>query len=487
MSNQRNRWALAGVMVLTLATVACSLPAAAEQAPILDLRPIVRAPEPLTNLNPQLAWLKNEKVRGTWIGNEFYEKFENGDRTMAQVLKDAGFNVIVLSMTVNTNGQPTPDLNAPYSLKHDRTRSTAVEERLPLNLKEARRVGVKLMAVWQYGTSHSEPYRHYRNSKGELAKLTCCPLDEKYITGQHIGKWAVALAKGGADGMILDMEMYQSDTAWPEGACMCDDCFAKYLKAFAKDWKSIYDEVTPESRGKWLVEQKADAHYTDYTCKRMEAMYDSIRARCQKINPTFFFGVAGQLYHMPGLYHRGAPVERGLGTSSVPCLVFAEHEYPIGPYRGSYLAMEWIADGLPALYLPGAYIRKQPPQMMAESAIRASLYCDGWWVWYGTALLTNTKAEENDETNDYGRFPGTSAQEYLDVIKAANARIDKLLVSPKSQWPEQIDGKMVWLEKRVKDAEAEAAKANTPEAAKTLEEARTDLANYIEVVKQGGS
>ena len=70
------------------------------------------------------------------------------------------------------------------------------------------------MVGWKYGTHDLAPYRKYRTAKGELHKITACPLDEQYISGQHVGKWAVKLAQGGADGMLIDMEMYHSDTSW---------------------------------------------------------------------------------------------------------------------------------------------------------------------------------------------------------------------------------------------------------------------------------
>ncbi len=474
-----------GVISGLILSVALLVSAGMAMADGLDLRPIVRVPEPPGKLLPKLQWIADQEVRGIWIGNDLFEKFENGDRNMGQVLKDAGFNLVCISMSVNTDGKPAADPNKPYDIKFDRTRSADVETRVAPNVKEAQRLGLKLMIVWHYGTSHSEPYRKFRNPSGVLAKLTCCPMDVKYITGQHIGKWAEALAKDGADGMILDMEMYQSDTAWPEGACMCDDCFATYLRSFAKDWKSIYVQVLPENRGTWLKEHKADGHYTDFLCKRMEAMYDSIRAKCQKINPAFLFGVAGQMYHMPGLYHMGAPVERGVGTASVPCMVFSEHEYPSGPYRGSYLSMKRIQEGVPALFLPGAYVAMQPPQMMADNAVMSSLYCDGWWAWYGSALLTNTKADQNPGV-PYGRVQGTTAQDYLEKTTTANKRIDTLLALPKSQWPERKDMMPAFMNARIATAQAEVAKTGTDEAKKELEDAKASLANYLELVKQGG-
>ena len=113
-------------------------------------------------------------------------------------------------------------------------------------------------------------------------------------------------------------------------------------------------------------------------------------------------------------------------------------------------------------------------------AIQASLYTDGWWVWYGNALLTDGL------TNQYGRFGTTSRSDYLDRIKAVHAEIDELLTLPRNQWPKRQDGKLNWLKAKVDKAEAEAAKSPSDETANALAEAKTEYANYMKLVRAGG-
>ena len=388
-------------------------------------------------------------------------------------------------MSVNSDNKRSGvvDTSRPYELKYDRSKCTDLETRLTPNIKEARRVGLTIMFGFQYGTHHLEPYRKYRSSTEGLAQYTCCPIEETYITGQHVGKWAVTLAERGADGMLIDMEMYHSDKAgyyWPDQAsCVCDECFKTYLREYAIDWETVFNQVPAEERGKWISEQQAEVHYRAFAAQRIVAMYDSIRDRCQKINPTFFFGVAPGLMHLPG-------VGRGLGTPVVPCLVFSEHEYNHGPYRGSYISTE-RGEYLPMLFLCGAYVAAQPPQKLANSALQGSLYCDGWWAYYGSALLNNTGVSEAPWTG-YGRVLGTTARDYLDLITATHTRIDKLLNSPKSQWPARQDGKLLSLEAKVAEAKAqsEAAGTNSDEAAKALAEVSNELKRYVELVQMGG-
>ena len=470
------------LLAASIVAGACELSAGATAGDAdIDLRPIKVTPEPLTRLHPKLKWMTEQKIRMMWIGDDLFEKYADTDKTKGQVIVDAGFNLVRISMGVNTSNKPSGvvDTSKPLELKHDRSKSTVLETRLAPNVAEARRVGIPLMVGWQYGSHHLEPYRKYRTDKGELHKISCCPLDKAYIAGQHIGKWAVKLAEGGADGMLIDMEMYHSDTTWFRGACTCDDCFATYLKRYATNWRAVYRQVPADQRSKWLVDRKAldnrhswsQSHYASFAATRVEAMYDAIRRKCQEINPTFFFGIAPQLNHLRG-------VERGLGTPSVPCLVFGEHEYPCGAYRGSFMCAKQCRESLPALYSCGAFISRQPPEMLANNVIQSSLYTHGWWAYYGTALLIEPGpgAEKKALPGGYGRWGQTSAADYLDRITASHRELDRLLKLPRDQWPERQDGKLDMLKRRLAEARDD----------KTRAEIQAELTTYMGYLRQGG-
>ena len=446
----------------------------------LNLPPIEIQPERCDALHPQLQWLTEEKVRGIWIGSDLFDRFEDGDKTKGHVLADAGFNLVRVTMDVNSdnNRSGAIDKSKPLDPKYDRTKSDSLRTRLALNIAEARRVGLTLMIGWKYGTHHLEPYRKYRSTQEGLATVTCCPIDETYITGQHIGKWAVQIAEGGAGGMIIDMEMYHSDKSGYYGSCVCDECFKTYLQTYAGNWRTVFDNVPAEGRGEWVKSRLADEHYSMFAAQRIEAMYDSIRRKCQEINPTFLFGIAPMLYHLPG-------VERGLGTANVPCLVFSEHEYHNGPYRGSFIGTRDSRIYLPTRFLCGAYVAVQSPELMADNLLQASLYCDGWWAWYGEALLTNTGAGKAPGI-PYGRVAGTSARDYLDLITATHARLDGLLASPTSEWPERKDGKLIWLNAKLERAKSETDDTSSPAAHTALAEAKAELERYIKLLGTGG-
>lgn len=375
--------------------------------------PIESPPEPVAEIHPKLNWLVTPKVRGIWAGEEICEPFGDTGKTKGQVVADAGFNLYCNIMT--------PD-------KADRAVSSDIEKHLADNIAESRRVGIHYLVAWQYGSNHEEPYPRYRAPNGCLADKSCCPLDAEYFD-RHIVRWAKKIASAGAEGMLIDTEMYESDQTQYPGPCVCDECFATYLKAFASNADALYEQVEPARRGTWLSSNRLEEHYRKFGVKRSEELWDSLRAQCQKINPTFLFVHAPGLEYLPG-------IERGLGTSSIPCLVFSEREYNNGMDDTTIANVKKVHDELPALYIPGSYLVYQSPDDVERNATNAALYADGWWLYYGWAVLNHRSASDPEAFHPaYGRVKGTSARDYLDRITAANQRIDRLLSLPTDQWP----------------------------------------------------
>ena len=305
---------------------------AALTTPQLNLHPIRLTPAPLGELHPKLQWLTRKKVRAAWIGDDLFDNFEGTHKTKADILKEAGFNLVRVSMG--------PD-------RKNRSESADLSKRLAANVKEARRVGSFLLIGWQYGSTHEEPYRRYRAPSGRLAERSCCPLDDDYIVNRHIGRWAVAIARGDADGMAVDTEMYESDETQYPGPCVCDVCFSTYLCEFSSAWKTHYDQIPPERRGQWLSANGATEHYSLFRTQRTAQMYDKIRKQCQEINPAFLFAHPPGLEYLPG-------IERGLGTPTMPCLVFSEREYTTGPSTEAYASIRRIrSEGIPRCLCAG--------------------------------------------------------------------------------------------------------------------------------------
>ena len=392
--------------------VSCQAVKAADLS--LTLSPIVFEPEPVDRLHPRLGWMRKDRIRTSWVATDLHTLYGGTDRTKAQIMADGGLNVAVVSM---------------HSDPKDRSHVPDLAKVLPANVRVAHDNGLALWTEWNYGSQHQEPYHRYRAPDGTLAKKTCCPLDDRYID-RHVGRWAVRFAQAGADGFVLDTEMYGSDVANYAGTCVCDYCFRAYADAFANSSDAVYDGVEVEQRGVWLRQNGLYGHYSRFARRRTEDLYDDIRARCQAINPAFVFGYAGLVEHIPG-------ITRGLGTSAVPCVVFDEAAYSTGPGFSMQRDLRYLKrTQSPAMYVCGLWLNKTRPQKLAERGLLGALYADGWWAWYGPALLTEPEALTGTYTkNPYGRFPGTPAKAYWDLLGPMHARLERLLAGDRDAWP----------------------------------------------------
>ena len=400
------------------------IPGAIETDVTLDQRPIDVTPEPVDprQMHPQVRWMTEERVRFAWFTDDVFNKSNDGSgRTDAQAMADAGFNVIAVVMAPD---RPDDTWQA-GTLGKSRDTSADIENRLGSNLAAARDAGLRFVVAWWYGSNHQDPYRRYRGlAAGKLAKKTCCPLDEEYLD-RHIGRWARAAAQGGADGFLIDDEMYESDDAnYYAGPCICDDCFANYLKTFSEKWRFVYERLPDEARGVWLQANNADKHYREHGASRLAGMYDRIKRSCEQTNPAFIMAKYHVFDDLPGM-------ERGLGSSSIPAPLLSATEYRVGPnVHGARNYQRILDEGFPVVYVPGAYIADMSPEQMADNALLSSLYYGGWFLWHGRALLAETHGE---------RSRG-STRDYLDRITAMHKRLDQLLGQPRGQWPDPPPG-----------------------------------------------
>lgn len=375
----------------------------------LSLQPITFPPEPLSKIRPQLRWMLTEKIRSGRIKGNLFDPFPTTEQTKGEVLRDAGFNLILCLMT--------PDRN-------QRTVSSELAEKLPENVAAAKALGLRYAVVWQYGSTHQEPYRRYLGPDGTEAKKSCCPLDSKYFE-RHVAKWAIQTVQGGADGLVIDTEMYESDQTRYPGPCICDECFMVYLKRFSTGANALFEQVTPARRGLWLATNDAMDHYTRFTAQRSEKLWDGLRARCQELNPAFFFGHGPFLEYLPG-------IERGLGTATAPCLLFSGHEYTYGIRDVTYRKIRTIRDNYPALYICGFFLHYHSPAMVEEHGLVGSLYADGWWLYHMMHLLNNVTAAESHLAT---RAKGTSSTDYFRKTSQLLQRFHQLRSLPSHGWP----------------------------------------------------
>ena len=380
----------------------------------LELKPVTIESEPIGQLAPRWQTLRQRRIRGIWIAGDLDDQFGNTKINKAQVLAEAGFNTVVLYTGVD---------------RKNRSIAPELAGRIRRNVAQARKHNLLLLAKWQFGTTHQEPYRRFRANNGIEHESSCCPLQPDYVD-RHIGRWAVKCAQLGADGFTFDTEMYESDSTHYPSACYCDSCFIQYLQDYSTNSKHHYRSIAPGDRGKWVAANKAGNHYSQSQRRHLIGIFDDIRARCQAINPEYLLCYAPFVDYLSGL-------TRGLGTPDRPVIVWSEREYTHGPESRTLGYLKKIRDDrLPALYASGHMLWYQDPQKLADNLVVAALHTDGWWAWLGTALLSYPGKEDPQAyKSPYGRAAGTSAADYLTAIKSAHERLDQLLDQPPHSWP----------------------------------------------------
>ena len=370
--------------------------------PRLELRSIEIKPQPIAKLSPKWQALRDRRIRGIWIGGDLDQPFGDTGKTKGEALAYAGFNTVAIYTGVDLNNRETaPEL----------------EDRVTRNVAEAHRLGITLLSKWQFGSTHSDPYRRFVQANGREHDSSCCPVQPDYIE-RHVGRWAVRSAELGADGFSFDTEMYESDSTHYPSACYCDSCFKDYLQHFSSDWEKHYRRVKADRRGRWVDANEASTHYGRHQRTRLIAQFADIRRRCRDVNSDFLFAYAPFLGYMSGLTH-------GLGSPEKPVIVWSEREYTHGPESRTVNYLKRLRDDqLPALYVCGHMIWYQDPAMLTSNTLEGALHTDGWWAWYGGALLNNIGTDDPIAfKSPYGRAEGYSAEQYLDAIKAMHARL----------------------------------------------------------------
>ena len=152
------------------------------------------------------------------------------------------------------------------------------------------------------------------------------------------------------------------------------------------------------------------------------------------------------------------------------------------------MSMNRIKENMPVLFVSGLYVKVQSPERFAENVLQSCLYTDGYFAWYGTALLSFPGPGEEKQTlpGAYGRWGNSSAADYLGRPKATHTRLDTLLTQPRDTWPKRIDGKLRWLRDRMQAAEAQLEANETAQTRQAVQDAAKELNRYMQIVAQGG-
>ena len=124
MCNRRDAFWIVVLSVIIASAASITSARAPVEDSVLNLKPIEMKPEPVGQLHPKWQWLKEKKIRMLWQPDGVARTFPGTDKSVAQVLADAGFNPVYSMYGID---------------RQNRSTSPRLEELLPVDQPALRR------------------------------------------------------------------------------------------------------------------------------------------------------------------------------------------------------------------------------------------------------------------------------------------------------------------------------------------------------------
>jgi hypothetical protein len=288
--------------------------------------------------------------------------------------------------------------------------------------KACRERNIQLLVKTNFGADHCKSYRRYYDGHSTVAKRTPCPLDSEYWR-QVVLERAMVTAKSslkekGVLGHLIDFEMYGSDHTGYSGPCMCNHCFKNFLKEV--EIESVYNSIEPVNRASWLKLNGLLPLYLQIAQYNIYKIAKSIEQKLHKVNPDMVLATFPKFDRLPG-------IERGLGTSTQPVIVFSEIEYRAGytpVIRDNVARIK--SERYPVLYCPGIWVTQHRPDIIPGEIFKMADDSIGYWIYAFFYLQCRSIKEYNKSAE----FPVKSAKKYIKKFTEGNDAIIKLAKNP---------------------------------------------------------
>ena len=357
-------------------------------------------------------WIRDEKMRAIYGGCEQVDGDENGIMKRAE---NAGANAVFMNL-----------ISGSFDWKgYDGCKQiieNTVEKLKGYDMHAFMKINYgdnNYAKNDEFATFHPGNYR-------EEYFITPCHLNDDYWNKQLYERSLLIASYPEFDGIILDFEMYHGGTSSYPCACMCDDCWAKYIaeKGYSGEWSKV-DAV---DRSQYVKDKKKKDEYDAWNKQKLVEKFAALREAVHEINPNIIFA------YMPNYeYIKG--ITEGLGTPERPVIILSEKEY-WGSFAGTPKTLQKIKDqGHNALLLPGLYTddKKALTSEQFEKAVgECSTTTQGFWIYnasyfgnfeanYGALENANKLLDERIESGELVEFPTYDIHSYT----AAKIKGDK--------------------------------------------------------------
>lgn len=271
-----------------------------------------------------------------------------------------------------------------------------------------------VLVSWPFGSDErygNTQFGAYQPGGSQRWTRTPCPLSKEYWD-RVVGDRAVVAAQAGLTGFVVDMEMYGGDMARYVGPCYGDDCWKRFVDDHLEGVRA--EDIALADRPAWVAGNGLTADYARWQELQVMCILRSIEQRVHTVNPGFFLGNLLDPESLAGL-------ARGLGTPTMPVLIFSELEYQgsIAGMPGRIAQLHGL--GYPALYVPGFWPQPVKPDQLAKLIPEAASQADGYWVW-------SSLAYDDKSSGDYAHNKAFTAEDYWKATKAGNDALTATLM-----------------------------------------------------------
>ncbi|MBQ7793620.1 MAG: Ig-like domain-containing protein [Clostridia bacterium] len=338
-----------------------------------------------------------ERMRGAYgaIG-EIYN-----DDTKA-LITEYGINTLILNLSPVDGVRIVKDFDKLDEVMDD---AEALSEELD----------VKIFAKMAYGSSQGNVDAPVGNTAFgafhpgyEHSLYLPCPRAEEYWQAQITDVLSRVATHDKITGVVIDMEMYSGGSSSYGSPCLCDSCVADFDEACGE----TLSDIAAVERNAYIKQNGMYEDYSEWHKKEITRITSDVRKAIHAVNPNVIIGC------MP-TYEWLAGTTEGLGTHSMPLMVFSENEYKglLKLMYGNAAKIKRL--DLPAVYVTGLWTTSDwnttddavTPAVSADSfaakAVEAAKNSMGYWIY--------SIAEMRKDTN---------MQAYYDAIKTANEQLE---------------------------------------------------------------
>jgi hypothetical protein len=352
-------------------------------------------PVKIDKLSNTFDWIQKDRIRVMYGYNGQWK-----ETALLDKIVEAGFNCIIYHTAGESHSETGFYQEAEKWLIVQRERKLHVFVGMPFGSDE--RYANNQFGLYQPGGKTQ--WTH-----------TPCPLSLQYWD-KVVGERAVAAARLGLAGLVVDMEMYGGDSTRYSGPCYADDCWKRFITEYTDGIKP--EDIALADRPAWIAKNRLGKDYSRWQELEVSAILSGIEKRVHAVNKDFILGYMLDIEPLAGL-------ARGFGTPTMPCIVLSELEYG-GNISGVPRRVDMLKElGYPAMFVPGFWTRF-PPSQYADLIAQVCPPAAGYWIWGSGAFM-----DWGIPGGEYGHAENYSNEDYWKAFRRSNDILTDILRSGK--------------------------------------------------------